>query len=304
MFCGSRASLRDAFTRASGAAAAERVDDEAFRRAVLAGYPDRVARRREPKGDRFLLASGAGARLARESGVHDAEFIVAVDVAGGSARQNPDALIRLATGIERGWLTATSVEVRHELHPDEGAVRATRVDLYDAIVIGERNAPVEPDAAEKLIEAAVIARGPTDADARLLRRLSFAGVPLTFESLVPVAVVGARSIEDVQIAAHLPPDAKRKLDKLAPAELTLPGGRRARVDYRDDGRPVVATRLQDVFGLNDTPRLGERGVPVTFELLAPNGRPVQVTSDLRSFWTGAYQELMPALRARYPKHRW
>ena len=296
--------LRDAFTRASGSAAAERVDDEAFRRAVLAGYPDRVARRREAKSDRFLLASGAGARLARESGAHDAEFVVAVDVAGGSARQNPDALIRLATGIERGWLTATSAEVRHELHPDRGAVRATRVDLYDAIVIGERNTAVDPEAAEKLIEAAVIARGPTDADARLLRRLAFAGVPLTFDSLVQVAVVGARSIEDVQIAAHLPADAKRKLEKLAPAELALPGGRRARVDYRDDGRPVVATRLQDVFGLNDTPRLGERGVPVTFELLSPNGRPVQVTSDLRSFWTGAYQELMPALRARYPKHRW
>jgi ATP-dependent helicase HrpB len=296
--------LRDVYARTSGQPAVDRIDDETFRRAVLAAYPDRVARRRAPRSDRFLLATCTGARLARESGVHDAEFVVAVEVTGGTAQPGGDALIRLATSIEREWLLPTTSDVRHELRGDSGVVRATQVDLYDAIAIGERPAPIDPDEASRLVDAAVRARGATDADARLLRRLRFAGVPMTFEDLVPLAVVGARSIDDVDIGAHVPHDARRKLETLAPAELVLPSGRRARVDYRDDGRPVIATRLQDVFGLNDTPRLGPGSVPVTFELLAPNGRPVQVTSDLRSFWAGVYPELKPALRARYPKHRW
>jgi ATP-dependent helicase HrpB len=85
----------------------------------------------------------------------------------------------------------------------------------------------------------------------------------------------------------------------------LPGGAgHVRLDYRDDGRAVAAVRLQKLFGVSDTPRIGPGRVPVTFELLAPNGRPVQVTSDLASFWTRAYPEVRKQLKARYPKHQW
>ena len=101
------------------------MDDTAFRRAVLAGYPDRVARRRAPRTDRFVIASGTGARLARESGVHDAEFIAAVDVTGGSAPSG-EALIRLATGLDREWLAATSSVIDHVLDAESGSVRAVR----------------------------------------------------------------------------------------------------------------------------------------------------------------------------------
>ena len=86
--------------------------------------------------------------------------------------------------------------------------------------------------------------------------------------------------------------------------LVLPSGRSTPLDYRDDGRIVASVKLQELFGLGETPRIGPRGIPVTFELLAPNARPVQVTTDLRSFWTSTYPELRGALRARYPRHPW
>ena len=81
-------------------------------------------------------------------------------------------------------------------------------------------------------------------------------------------------------------------------------GRTAKLEYKDDGSVVASVKLQELFGLADTPRIGPNQVPVTFALLSPAGRPVQVTRDLRSFWNGAYQEVRKELRARYPRHPW
>ena len=94
------------------------------------------------------------------------------------------------------------------------------------------------------------------------------------------------------------------VERQAPIDLLLPSGRRRRLEYQADGRIVAAVKLQELFGLADSPRLGPRQTPVTFELLAPSGRPVQVTADLRSFWTNGYQEVRKELRARYPRHPW
>lgn len=299
-----------------GAAAAATISDADFRRAVLAGYPDRVARRRSAGGDRFLLASGTGARLARASGVVNAEFVVAVDVAAhrkqvGSVfapKTDPtcssdDALIRIATAVDEDWLAPTSDTVEHAIN-DRGAVRAARVFRYGEIEIGRRPADIDPEVAGHLVARALLARGPNDEHKQLVARLSFAGVARSFETLVHAAAVGARAMDDVDLEAHLPPDVKRTLDRQAPASIALPAGQRARLDYRDDGRVVASVKLQWVFGLTESPRLGPRKTPVTFELLAPNGRPVQVTSDLTSFWTGAYPALRGPLQARYPKHQW
>src|SRR5581483_9439018 len=89
-----------------------------------------------------------------------------------------------------------------------------------------------------------------------------------------------------------------------PATISLPSGRTAKLDYRDDGSIVASVKLQELFGLAETPRVGPDRTPVTFELLAPNGRPVQVTRDLRSFWQNTYPQVRKELRARYPKHPW
>ena len=96
----------------------------------------------------------------------------------------------------------------------------------------------------------------------------------------------------------------KALRDLAPASIDVPSGRQVRLEYRSGGAVVAAVKLQELFGLGDSPRVGRARVPVTFELLSPAGRPVQVTNDLRSFWTRGYPEVRKELRARYPKHPW
>jgi ATP-dependent helicase HrpB len=86
--------------------------------------------------------------------------------------------------------------------------------------------------------------------------------------------------------------------------LVLPSDRSARIEYSDDGTVGAAAKLQELFGLGDTPRVGPAETPVLLTLLAPNGRPVQVTKDLRSFWSRTYPEVRKELRGRYPKHPW
>ena len=279
------------------------VTEEEFRRAVLAGYPDRVARRRRDAADRFVLSSGIGARLARESGVVNSEFVVAVDVSAATT-VGQEALIRLATGIEREWIRPSVSERRHEFDEASGAVRASDVELYHSLPIGERTVSPDPLAAGPIIAREYIRRGPREADAALLRRLAFAGVGLTFEALVETASAGATKLADVDLERALSADVLRSLARDAPAALVVPSGREVPLDYRHDGGVVAAVKLQELFGLGDSPRVGRARVPVTFELLSPAGRPVQVTRDLKSFWSRGYPEVRKELRARYPKHPW
>jgi ATP-dependent helicase HrpB len=279
------------------------IGDAEFRRAVLAGYPDRVARRRAGSQDRFVLASGAGARLARESGVINHEFIVAVEVtSSGAAGVEP--LIRMATGVERDWIQPASAATVHEFDEATGTVRAMRAEMYGAIRMSEH--PIVPDPAEAagIIAEEYLRRGPGAADRALLRRLSFAGVDTTFEDLVRSASMGRTRLSDVDLAGSLSKEAAAALARNAPAMIAVPSGRSVVLDYRDGGSITAAVKLQELFGLADSPRIGRARVPVTFELLSPAGRPVQVTNDLRSFWARGYPEVRRELRARYPKHPW
>ena len=100
-------------------------------------------------------------------------------------------------------------------------------------------------------------------------------------------------------------DVMERVDRIAPTHLRLPGGRNARIDYRaGTDLPVVSARLQDCLGMLDTPRLDNGTRPVLMELLSPGFKPVQLTTDLRGFWTTTYFEVRKELRRRYPKHRW
>jgi ATP-dependent helicase HrpB len=94
------------------------------------------------------------------------------------------------------------------------------------------------------------------------------------------------------------------LDRLAPSHVTVPSGSRVPVDYGDPGAPVLAVRLQEMFGLTETPRVGGGKVPLTIHLLSPAGRPVQVTRDLAGFWRTTYYDVRKDLRGRYPRHHW
>ncbi|HET9013102.1 MAG TPA: ATP-dependent helicase C-terminal domain-containing protein, partial [Gemmatimonadaceae bacterium] len=127
---------------------------------------------------------------------------------------------------------------------------------------------------------------------------------LDLVALSEAAAASARSIHDLDIGAALPWEAARVLDSSAPASLPVPSGRSARLEYREDGTVYAAVKLQELFGLAETPRLGPGQQPLVIELLAPNGRPVQTTTDLRSFWERTYPEVRKELRGRYPKHPW
>jgi ATP-dependent helicase HrpB len=285
-----------------GDAARDHAGEEQLRRALLAGFPDRVARRRVNDRLRLLLASGRGATMGRESAVADGEWLVALDLTGGRPGQ-AEALIRMASRVESDWLTTTARAIEHRLD-DAGVVKAFAVSRYDAIVMAEQ--PVTPNPIERarLLAAAWRERSMHEDAEQLLRRARFAGIDVDLIALSETAAASARSIHDMDIAAALPWDTARALDAAAPAVLAVPSGRSARLEYREDGTVYAAVKLQELFGLAETPRLGPQQQPIVIELLAPNGRPVQTTTDLRSFWTRTYPEVRKELRGRYPKHPW
>ncbi|HMJ84267.1 MAG TPA: ATP-dependent helicase C-terminal domain-containing protein, partial [Vicinamibacterales bacterium] len=278
----------------------EILSESAFLRAVLSGYPDRVAQRRAPGSPEVLLASGTGATIARESGVRDGEFLVALDV-----RRHPQsALIRLASRVERDWLAPTSADVVHRFDDASGSVKAAAVDRYDALVLRERPVAVDPEVGARLLAEAWLARSPSDDDRRLLRRLKFAGHDIDIGSAVRTAAYGIKRLDDIDLTHALAPDVLRDMERDAPDRLAVPSGRHHRLEYNEDGTVGAAVKLQELFGLAETPRVGRRREPVVLSLLAPNGRPVQVTRDLRSFWDRTYPEVRKELRGRYPRHPW
>ncbi len=280
-----------------------RPDDHDLRRAILAGYPDRVARRREPGSERFKLASGSGAALSPESGVRDAEWLVALDVTASNRINDPNARIRVASAIDRDWLSPNGNEARTWLDQN-GKVRTAIVARYDSLELSQTPASPDLDAAEPLLKSAFLEEARSSADQRLLRRLAFASCAADERVLIDRAVIGKRALHDVRLSDGLTPDIAARLTRDAPESLVVPSGRSVRLDYASDGSVVAEVKLQELFGLEETPRVGPRREPVVFSLLAPNGRPVQVTRDLKSFWARTYPEVRKELRGRYPKHPW
>jgi ATP-dependent helicase HrpB len=277
----------------------------ALRRALYAGYADRLARRRAGTADKLVLASGHGASLGRESGVRDGEFLVALDVVAASTREGAaEARVRSASRVEPEWIVPTAIAVDHRLDAESGRVRAVEVSRVDALVLRERPVAADPAAAASLLADAWATRPRSEADETLLRRLRFARLDVDLPAVVRAAAAGATRLDDLVLADHLPWDVRSRLGEAAPTALPVPSGRTAPLTYEADGSVTASVKLQELFGLAETPCLGPDRVPVTFSLLAPNGRPVQTTRDLRSFWRGAYQEVRRELRGRYPKHPW
>lgn len=277
-------------------------DDMALRRALWAGFPDRLARRRQPGSPRLVLASGHGAVLARESGVRTGELLVALDVAAGASGPGFEALVRRASRVEREWVRPTSTEVVHRLEGD--AVRAVARDLYDELVLEERPVPPDPEKSAPLLLEALRERGLGEGNERVRRRLAFAGLSVDVDALLVEACRNRTRLPAVDLLELLTHTVRRELERLAPEAIPLPSGRTARLDYREDGSVSAAVKLQELFGQAETPRIGPRAEPVTLALLAPSGRPVQTTRDLRSFWERTYPEVRKELRGRYPRHPW
>ncbi len=302
----------------------------ALMRALLDAYPDRVARLRAGTQDRGALVGGRGVRLT-SSRVRGEPLLLAIDVddAGG------EAAIRSASAIERGWLDdgpqAAHLVVAEELlfHPSRRQVEARTVTRWMDLVLDEAPAAIDDwDAAAAILaqEAARDLRrvlpgedsaaGSFLARARwLARALPKLDLPAldgtTLAGLLPDVCRRLRSLDDVAHADWLPHlhalvghHRVAEVERLAPVHIDLPNGRRQRISYPDDGPPVVAARIQDLFGVADTPRVAGGTVPVVLHLLGPNHRPQQVTSDLAGFWRGTYPNIRKELQRRYPKHAW
>jgi len=279
-------------------------DDASMRRALLAGYPDRVARRRVPGSNRLLLASGHGAVIGRESGVRTGELLVALDVAAGPAGAGSEAAVRMASQVEREWLEPVERAVVHRFDAESESVRAFEQSVYDGLVISERAVAPDPAAAAEILLGELRRRGPGPEARALLRRARFAALALDAETLMRGAVLGRSRLADVDLVGSAPGPLRAALERLAPERLPVPSGRSVPLEYRDDGTVVASVKLQELFGMGESPRLGPRQQAVTIELLAPNGRPVQTTRDLRGFWDRTYPEVRKELRGRYPKHPW
>jgi ATP-dependent helicase HrpB len=279
--------------------------DDRLRRALLDGFPDRVARRREPGSMHLALSAGTGARLGRESGLREGELLLALDVTGGVAGVQGEPLVRTASRVERAWLAGVRSETVHRFDEASGSVRAVLRDCYDQLVLGERPVAPDPEEASGLLADALERRGLGEAGERLRRRLRLAGLDADLHGAVIAACRGRTSLPSLEEPERwLDAGTRSALDRLAPERLSLPSGRTAPLEYREDGSVFAAVKLQELFGLAETPRVGPRREPVVFELLAPNARPVQTTRDLRSFWERTYPEVRKELRGRYPRHPW
>ena len=306
-------------------------DERALVQALLAGFPDRVGRRRAPRSARFKLAGGVGAVQDDSSIVRDAEFIVAVVLAGGRRGERAEHRIRLAAALDPADLPIEEV-IETVFEPERGAVIERRVRRYLDLVLDSRPTGNTPDAqAVGYALAQAICENPRQAlqldadDERLLARIRWLAdkrpklnLP-TFAELDPdpsidtpgpflqMICTGKRSLADLRkmrltplFRAQLGHQAQT-LDRLAPARLKLPDGQTARLEY-SDGPPVLAARIQQLFGWHETPLIA--GIPIQFHLLAPNMRPAQITQDLGGFWRSTYADVRKDLRGRYPKHYW
>jgi ATP-dependent helicase HrpB len=275
--------------------------DSAVLQSVLAAFPDRVARHR--RDGELLLSSGGSARF---PGCRW-EFLVAVDVE--ERREHGIPLVRLAAPIEPEWLLDRATE-RTSLEWNRTAERVERVTalVWDQLVIEETRAPasVGEDTAkilaQKAIEAGVARFVDRDALDQLAARAAFAGVTIDPESALVVLCLHAPSFAELAKADLLGALRPPNLERAAPERIKLPGGRFVKVHYDRGKPPWIESRLQDFFGMQETPRIG--GAPVVVHLLAPNHRPVQVTTDLAGFWERLYPQVRRELSRRYPKHKW
>ena len=291
-------------------------NDEALLMSILAGFPDRVARRRA--GNQVLLSTGASAEVAGEAPQY--EFMVAVDAE--DRKDKPLPLIRMAARIEPEWLIELFPDRVREQSGVEWNRQTERVEavsalLYDELVIQESRGAM-PDAeaaaqllAQKALEAGIDRFVDRNALDEFLARVEFAGVeaPDVGQALREVCL-GLRSFAELKsAAAQFVATLERKLgtrqlNEAAPPRIRLPSGRETRVHYEPGKPPWIASRLQDFFGMRETPRIGRERTPVVVHLLAPNQRAVQTTTDLAGFWERLYPEVRRELMRRYPRHSW
>ncbi len=296
-------------------------------------YPDRIAQQREAQSARYRLANGKGARLACEDHLRNSAYLVAASLDAGRA----EGVIYLGAPVEPGALRAhlaAHIRTEDRVYWDEQqeAVVASREERLGELVMESRRleeaAPEQRQAAMLAgvfrlgIEALPWTPETRDLQARVLSLrhwlpeegwpdLSDAALAATLDQWLTPYLSGmsrrqhlARLDLSAILQDRLDWQQRQRLEAYAPTHLEVPSGSRLRLRYTPGAAPALAVKLQEMFGLADTPRVAGGRIPVTLHLLSPAQRPIQVTQDLRGFWERTYTEVKKELKGRYPKHPW
>ncbi|HET7932278.1 MAG TPA: ATP-dependent helicase HrpB [Rhodanobacteraceae bacterium] len=304
---------------------------------LLHAFPDRAARQDPNNPHRYQLANGRGARLHDESSLFGEPWLIVVE----ARFDERDSLILAAAPFDPVLLetdfSQRIVCARVVRQNADGVVEAFEERRFDALVLERRAVPATPEDALPALLATIRVRGLaslpwSDAALRLRARIAWlravmpeAGLPdvsdaallASLETWLAASLHGMRKLAALSsdslsqaFASLLDYHQRKMLDELAPEAISVPSGRSHKLEYAiatdagEPASPILAVKLQELFGLAETPRTANGRVPVTLHLLSPGGRPIQVTQDLRGFWDRTYAEVKKELKGRYPKHPW
>ncbi|HVF34929.1 MAG TPA: ATP-dependent helicase C-terminal domain-containing protein, partial [Candidatus Saccharimonadia bacterium] len=308
-------------------------DALAVGRVLALAYPDRIGRRHAGDALRYQLTNGRGARLHPESALRGETWLVASEL----RHDERDALVLRAAPVDEAYLRehhaarfTRALEVGFER--DSLGLVAHEVGRFDALVLERRAVPPpRGEASTRALLDGVRALGldvlPWSDALRQWRvrvvalrewmpelalpSLDDDALLATLDAWLGPWLAGKARLAELEPAslaealhAQLDHAQRRALDEHAPVALTVPSGQSRRLEYAAGEPPVLAVKLQELFGLADTPRIARDRVPVTLHLLSPAQRPIQVTQDLRGFWERTYPEVKRELKGRYPRHPW
>ncbi len=298
---------------------------------IALAFPDRIAKSRGARGE-FLMANGRAATLPIEDPLSRAPFLAVAEITGRAAQARILAACAL-TAEEVEAIAADRIETRDETNfdPASASLRRRAFRRLGAIRLSERNLAVE--ASE--VNARMLARGAaglgvarlpwTKAQSQRRDRIGFlrraegeewpdvsdAALAASAEDWLAPFIHGRVSLADITaddldaaLGGLLPYELSRRLDAEAPAYFETPAGARHALDYSTENGPMLAVRVQELYGLSSHPTLARGRAPLTLELLSPAHRPIQTTRDLPSFWKGSWNEVKKEMRGRYPRHLW
>jgi ATP-dependent helicase HrpB len=311
---------------------AREVKDEALQKCILIGFSDRVARRLDQGTLRCELVHNRRGVLARESVVGHSELFVAAEVREVEGRE-VNTILSLATAIEVDWLREffpadmqSDLRVQFDAQ-QKRAVAAELLRFRGLALSAKRVEPPPADAAAGILAEEILAgRLPLPnwdhAVEQWLARLDFLCAncpelqlpPFTDDDKAHVIAQlchGAASYKEIKerdakpvVISWLSQAQKELLDKHAPERLTLPNDRTPKVTYEKGKSPFISLRIQELYDVNQTPKIAMNKIPVTVHILTPGMKPVQVTRDLPNFWREHYPKIKSELQRKYPKHFW
>ncbi|MBL0185567.1 MAG: ATP-dependent helicase HrpB [Candidatus Obscuribacter sp.] len=303
------------------------IADDAVRRMLLAAFPDRVCRRRQTASRQALMVGGRGVRLTDQSAVSDGELFIAVELV---ELGKSEASVRQASTIDKSWLPAellgTTIDAFYDSSKQK--VMAMKRTRFADLIIDETVAALPPEMDAGTILAQALASSAdlealVDDDARqylariacLQDKMPELGLPqfsaTPWVDLLDDWCMGCSSLTELKaqsflavIQAKLTHQQRSEIEREAPERMPVPSGNQIKLTYEAGKAPVLAVRIQELFGMIDTPKIARNRQPVLVHLLAPNYRVQQITPDLASFWKNTYPEVKKDLKARYPKHSW